>query len=101
MNKIIPLENIAVSLEEAQQLNNSQPSALAWVWNPHKNISEFELIPVEKIESDKNVTAQLNITIDKDSGKWQMWQTEVFVSIEQIEELIKNGHFYYAPLKIQ
>ncbi len=99
MKKIIQLSDICITLEEAQSLNNTNPSAIAWVLNPYKNFVEFELKPVEKMTVENKTTEGLIGFRIKEGGAWEIWQTEEFVSMEQIEILIKEGKFYYAPLK--
>jgi len=97
-NRIIQLESVCVSLEEAKKLNNSINAAHAWVWNPYKHYPEFELKPVEHVVlKDEEL-----ITLPKlkyNQGKWQLYNTDVFVAWEQVEEMIKKDIFYFAPLK--
>ena len=97
-NRIIQLEEICLSLEECEKLNNTIPSALAWVWNPYKNTPEFELTPLEKAVSGSHESV-MGIRFTK--GKWEMWNADVFVSYEQVRVLISKGHFFFAPLKQQ
>jgi hypothetical protein len=47
MNRIPYLSDICLPFEECVQLNNTHPSALAWVYNPFKHTPEWELTPVE------------------------------------------------------
>lgn len=93
--KIIQLEEICVSLEEAQELNNQQNAAHAWVFNQHKNFPEFELKPVESLVEPN---AQAVTVVVKDNN-WKLYNSDVFVAWEQIQELIAKKEFYFAPLK--
>lgn len=93
--RIIPLDEIVVSLEEAKQLNNSVPSAIAWVFNKHKAVPEFVATPVEKLTGSDKVLIEVNIK----HGTWEAWNTDIFHGIELINEMIKAGDFFYAPLK--
>jgi hypothetical protein len=102
MDRIIQLEDIAVSLEEAQQLNNTVPSALAWVFNKYKNIQEFELVSVESLSKDlaeEGEVPKINITVKPVKGEWKIYPSNVFVGLAQIQHLIDVKEFYFAPLK--
>lgn len=94
-DKIIQLEEICVSVEEAKELNNSENAPFAWVYNPHKNFPEFELVPVRDI-----VSATPALTIVMKDNNWTLYPTNVFVAWEQVQELIKKGEFFFAPLKL-
>jgi hypothetical protein len=102
MDRIIQLEEIAVSLEEAKQLNNSVPSALAWAFNKWKNTQEFEIISVERLAKELSTeeTPKLNLTITEHKGEWKLYESQVFVGMDQIKFMIEKGEFYYAPLKV-
>lgn len=95
--RIIQLESICVSLEKAQELNNTVNAAHAWVWNPYKNYPEYELKAVEHmiVKSDSE-NHMIQVSVKK--GKWDLWNADVFVAWEQIQELIKLNHFFFAPL---
>ena len=93
--RIIPLDEIVVSLEEAKQLNNSVPSAIAWVFNKHAVVPEFVLKPVEKMTD----TGKMLFQVDTKTGNWETWNTDVFQGIDFINAMINAGDFYYAPLK--
>lgn len=95
IERIIQLEEVCVTLEEAQALNNTENASHAWVFNPHKHTPEFELVPVDSISSD---TEQL-IRVKISNGTWTLYNTDVFVAVEQINQLIADKVFYFAPLK--
>lgn len=98
LDKIIQLEEICVSLEEAQELNNSVNAAHAWVYNKYKNMPEFELRTVEHLILQNEEFIKIP-GLKMVKGKWELWNTDAFVSMEQIKELINQKVFYFAPLK--
>ncbi len=99
MNRTIPLSDICLTFDQCESLNNTQSSALAWVFNPFKNIPEWEVVPVSDIaKMDHEQIADL-LKRFKDAPGWELYPAEVFVSQEQIRLLIEQKKFYYAPLK--
>jgi hypothetical protein len=98
MNPIKYLSEICLPFEECVQLNNTKPSALAWVYNPFKNTPEWEVTPVQKIaKMDHGQLVDL-LSRSQDSPGWEIYPAEVFVSMEQIKLLMEKEQFYYAPL---
>lgn len=104
IEKIIQLETVCITLEEAQALNNTVNAAHAWVYNPHKHTPEFELLPVNSITrdlldaSEQYSEHQQFIGVKVIKGQWTLYNADVFVAVEQIEKLISDKVFYFAPL---
>lgn len=99
ISRIIQLEEVCVSLEEAQALNNKENAAHAWVYNPHKHTPEFELLPVDSFVGINIGETEQVIGVKITTGKWKLYNADIFVAVEQINQLIENQIFYFAPFK--
>jgi len=110
IKRIIYLESIAVPFDAAKELNNTVPSALAWVYNKWNGLDEWEVKPVQELQLNEKWEKLLpgeKPNPDKETKKllignnveyWELHPTGNFDSNEQIESLIEEGKFYYAPL---
>lgn len=92
-----------VTLQKAIELDNSIISSHAYAYNKYKQVEDMQE-PLDENASKTQIViamekfcealAQLG---DKDPKYWVLYPIEEFSTTTQIEFLIHNKEFYYAP----